>query len=76
VYIFDEWAADQDPTFKDIFYRRLLPDLKARGKAVLAISHDERFFDVADRVIRLENGRVLADGDSLRRGAAEVASHA
>lgn len=76
VYIFDEWAADQDPAFKHIFYRHLLPDLKARGKAVLAISHDERFFDIADRVIRLENGRILAGDDHPRRDAPEVASHA
>jgi len=76
IYVFDEWAADQDPAFKTVFYRRLLPDLKARGKAVLAITHDERFFDVADRVIRLENGRILAADDDLGRTASEVATHA
>jgi putative pyoverdin transport system ATP-binding/permease protein len=59
VYVFDEWAADQDPTFKDVFYRRLLPDLKARGKAVLVITHDDRYFDAADRIIRLESGQLL-----------------
>src|SRR5262249_27376208 len=56
VYVFDEWAADQDPRFKDIFYTRLLPELKGRGKAVLVISHDERYFHVADRVVRLDCG--------------------
>jgi putative pyoverdin transport system ATP-binding/permease protein len=58
VYVFDEWAADQDPVFKDIFYRQLLPDLKGRGKAVLVISHDDRYYDVADRIIKLEYGKV------------------
>lgn len=56
LYLFDEWAADQDPAFKDIFYRRLLPDLKARGKCVVAISHDDRYFDVADQVLEMESG--------------------
>src|SRR5690606_38303276 len=40
IYLFDEWAADQDPAFKSFFYRRLLPDMKARGKTVIVISHD------------------------------------
>lgn len=59
-YLFDEWAADQDPLFREVFYRRLLPELRARGKAVLAISHDDRYFDVADRCVKLENGRLVA----------------
>ncbi|MGW8391855.1 cyclic peptide export ABC transporter [Pseudoduganella sp. HUAS MS19] len=58
--LFDEWAADQDPAFKDVFYRELLPELKARGKAVLVISHDDRYFHLADRLIRMENGQVVA----------------
>jgi putative pyoverdin transport system ATP-binding/permease protein len=56
VYVFDEWAADQDPRFKEVFYTRLLPELKARGKAVLVISHDERYFHVADRVVKFDYG--------------------
>src|SRR6185295_6938848 len=39
IYVFDEWAADQDPQFKQIFYYELLPELKARGKTVIAITH-------------------------------------
>lgn len=58
-YVFDEWAADQDPCFKEIFYRQLLPELKTRGKTVLVITHDERYFGQADRVIKLEGGRVV-----------------
>jgi putative pyoverdin transport system ATP-binding/permease protein len=58
-YIFDEWAANQDPQFKEVFYRRLLPDLTARGKTVLVVSHDDRYFAVADRVIRLEEGSIV-----------------
>jgi putative pyoverdin transport system ATP-binding/permease protein len=61
IYLFDEWAADQDPVFKKVFYTQLLPDLKTRGKAVLVISHDERYFEVADRVIRLDYGKLALD---------------
>ena len=58
IYLFDEWAADQDPNFKRVFYTELLPELKARGKTVIVITHDDAYFDVADRVVRLEDGRL------------------
>ncbi|MFS8932747.1 cyclic peptide export ABC transporter [Cupriavidus taiwanensis] len=61
VLILDEWAADQDPLFKDIFYREVLPELRAQGKAVLVISHDDRYFGLADRVVRIENGQIAGD---------------
>ncbi len=61
IYLFDEWAADQDPEFKEVFYRHLLPELKEKGKTVLVISHDDRYFDVADRVIELREGMVAAE---------------
>ncbi|WP_197513525.1 cyclic peptide export ABC transporter [Bordetella bronchialis] len=61
IVVFDEWAADQDPVFKRVFYLELLPELKARGKTVLVISHDDRYFDVADRILRMESGQ-LSEG--------------
>lgn len=60
-YLFDEWAADQDPVFKALFYEQLLPDLKRRGKTVLVITHDDRYFHLADRQLRLEYGRLLPE---------------
>ncbi|MBA4136613.1 MAG: ABC transporter ATP-binding protein [Opitutus sp.] len=57
-YLFDEWASDQDPVFKDVFYTQLLPELKKRGKAVVVITHDDRYFWVADRVIKLDYGKI------------------
>jgi putative ATP-binding cassette transporter len=57
-YLFDEWAADQDPYFKGVFYTQLLPDLKSRGKTVLVISHDDKYFDAADRIIKLDYGKL------------------
>ena len=61
IYIFDEWAAGQDPMFKEIFYRQLLPELKARGKLIIVISHDDHYFEVADRIIKLDYGQIEED---------------
>jgi putative ATP-binding cassette transporter len=65
VYIFDEWAADQDPQFKETFYYQLLPELKSRGKLVIVISHDDRYYHVADRIIKLDYGKVEFDSDAV-----------
>ena len=59
IYIFDEWAADQDPEFRQYFYEVLLKDLKAKGKTVIAVSHDDRYFYAADRVIKIEYGKII-----------------
>jgi len=58
-YVFDEWAADQDPEYKRIFYEKLLPELRNRGKAVVVITHDDRYFHLGDRVVKLEDGKVV-----------------
>ncbi|MGH9762860.1 MAG: hypothetical protein ACREAC_18715, partial [Blastocatellia bacterium] len=60
IYIFDEWAADQDPVFKDVFYLHLLPELKSRDKTIIVISHDDRYYHLADRVIKLDFGKIVA----------------
>lgn len=56
--VLDEWAADQDPIFKRVFYREILPLLRERGISVLAISHDDAYFDVADRIFLARDGRI------------------
>lgn len=61
IYMFDEWAADQDPVFKQVFYRELLSELKERGKTLLVITHDETWFERADRVVKLRDGEVVSD---------------
>ncbi|HEX4603313.1 MAG TPA: cyclic peptide export ABC transporter [Candidatus Angelobacter sp.] len=58
IYFFDEWAADQDPKFKEVFYRQILPGLKSQGKTVIVVSHDDRYYEVADRIVTLESGRL------------------
>ncbi len=58
IYLFDEWAADQDPEFRLFFYDTLLPELKAKGKCVIAVTHDDRYFNLADKVIKMEFGKI------------------
>ena len=56
--LLDEWAADQDPQFRRVFYHELLPRLRDMGKTVLAISHDDHYFDRADRLLEMHGGRL------------------
>jgi putative pyoverdin transport system ATP-binding/permease protein len=65
IYIFDEWASDQDPLFKEVFYHQILPELKARGKTVIVVTHDDRYYHVADRIIKVDQGQVEYDKSSL-----------
>jgi putative ATP-binding cassette transporter len=62
VLVLDEWAADQDPAFRRKFYEEVLPALKRRGVAVVAATHDDRWFHLADRQIRLIDGCIHEDG--------------
>jgi len=58
IYLFDEVAADQDPQFRKFFYRELLMKMKKEGKIVIAITHDDHYFDVADRLIKMDMGKI------------------
>lgn len=58
IYLFDEWAADQDPEFRRFFYDTLLPELKDCGKCVIAVTHDDHYFNLADKIIKMEMGKV------------------
>ncbi|MCX7922784.1 MAG: cyclic peptide export ABC transporter [Clostridia bacterium] len=58
VCLFDEWAADQDPEFRRFFYESLLPELRNRGKAVIAITHDDYYFNRADKHIKMDMGKI------------------
>ncbi len=61
IFIFDEWAADQDPHFRQHFYEVLLRRLKEKGKTVIAATHDDRYWGLADRVVHLEYGKISED---------------
>jgi putative ATP-binding cassette transporter len=56
--VLDEWAADQDPEFRRYFYQVLVPYIKQLGKTVIAISHDDKYYDCADEVITIDNGKL------------------
>ena len=58
IYLFDEWAADQDPRFREVFYTEILPGLKRRGKTVIVITHDDRYFHCADQIVKLDFGQI------------------
>lgn len=58
IYIFDEWASDQDPQFRKFFYEELIFDLKKNGKCVIAITHDDRYFHLADKILKMEFGNL------------------
>lgn len=58
IYLFDEWAADQDPTFREYFYKELLPELKAKGKTLIVITHDDKYFGLADKLLKFDNGQI------------------
>lgn len=62
IFVFDEFAAEQDPTFRQYFYEVLLPELKRRGKSVIAVTHDDAYFHACDRLVKMDYGKVAADG--------------
>lgn len=66
IFIFDEWAADQDPEFKRIFYYEILPELRRRRKGVIVVSHDDRYFDVADTIIKMDYGKIQSQLSPMR----------
>lgn len=74
-YVFDEWAADQDPEFKSIFYDHLLPGLKSPEKTILVITHDDRYFHMADRLIKLDHGQVVFDSLNIQQEDRPATAH-
>ena len=66
--LLDEWAADQDPQFRQFFYHELLPALQSQGKTIIAITHDDHYFDRADRLLKMDAGCLTeVDGQTARQ---------
>ncbi len=61
ILILDEWAADQDPHFRKYFYEELIPKLRAEGKTIIAVTHDDAYFHLADRIIKFDYGKIVKD---------------
>jgi putative ATP-binding cassette transporter len=60
IFLLDEWAAEQDPSFRRKFYREILPELKRQGKTVVAVTHDDDQYEVADRVLKMQFGNFVS----------------
>lgn len=56
IIVLDEWASDQDPEFRKYFYEFILPELKKRGKTIIAITHDDHYYSMSDHLIKIQNG--------------------
>ena len=61
ILVLDEWAADQDPHFRKFFYEELIPKLKKEGKTIIAVTHDDAYFNHADRIIKFDYGQIVKD---------------
>jgi putative ATP-binding cassette transporter len=59
--LLDEWAADQDPHFKEYFYATILSRMKSDGRTVVVVSHDAQYYRAADRVLVVREGMLNAD---------------
>ncbi len=68
IVVLDEFASDQDPGRRKFFYDVLVPRLAKAGHCLIAVTHDEHCFDKSDRLIRMEDGKIISD--SALTGAA------
>ncbi|MDE0844119.1 MAG: ATP-binding cassette domain-containing protein, partial [Psychrobacter pacificensis] len=73
ILLLDEWAADQDPAFRRVFYQTLIPELKALGKTLFIISHDDGYFEHADRLLLMKEGRLIELNAEERQRASKDA---
>jgi putative ATP-binding cassette transporter len=61
ILVLDEWAADQDPHFRKYFYETIIPKMKKQGKTIIAVTHDDKYFNYADRIIKFDSGQIIKD---------------
>jgi cyclic peptide transporter len=64
ILVLDEWAADQDPHFRKYFYTELIPRLQEQGKTIIAVTHDDMYFEYADRIVKFDYGQIVKDIDA------------
>lgn len=73
ILLLDEWAADQDPVYRQTFYEQIIPSLKQMGRTLFIISHDDRYFKHADRLLQMHNGRLSELNSNERLHASQDA---
>jgi len=71
--LLDEWAADQDPAFRRVFYQTLIPELRSMGKTLFIISHDDGYFEHADRLLMMKEGKLTElNAEERKRASADA----
>ena len=73
ILVFDEWAAEQDPEFRRFFYEEIIPELKSMNRSVVAVTHDDAYFHMADRLVKFDYGKIVKD-EKVKDGHTELAS--
>ncbi|MEL6718143.1 MAG: cyclic peptide export ABC transporter [Bacteroidota bacterium] len=59
ILVLDEWAADQDPYFRKKFYTEIIHKIvKEENKTIVAITHDDKYYNEADRLFRMNYGKL------------------
>ncbi|MBO9730360.1 MAG: ATP-binding cassette domain-containing protein [Chitinophaga sp.] len=61
ILVLDEWAAEQDPFNKKKFYTEWLTLLRDMGQTIIAVSHDDEFYHVPDRLVKFNYGQIVSD---------------
>jgi cyclic peptide transporter len=59
IVVLDEVSSNQDAGFRNTIYHEILPELKSMGKTIIVITHDERYFQVADVMLKFEHGKLV-----------------
>jgi putative ATP-binding cassette transporter len=67
IFVLDEFGAEQDPAHRRRFYRELLPELRAKGKTVIVVTHDDAYFDAADRIVKMDFGGIVEPAPAAGR---------
>jgi putative ATP-binding cassette transporter len=61
ILVLDEWAADQDPYFRKKFYLDIIPYLKQSGITVMAVTHDDKYYHLADKLYKMKEGQLYEE---------------
>lgn len=61
ILVLDEIAADQDPSFRRRIYEELIPKWRDEERTLVVVSHDDRFFDLADTLVTFDGGAVTVE---------------
>jgi ABC-type siderophore export system fused ATPase/permease subunit len=72
ILVLDEWAAEQDPEYRAFFYHHIIPVLINMGKTIVAVTHDDQYFHLASRILKVDNGKILADDGLSAIGKSNV----